>query len=78
VRAHSDRRSTAHREVPQDNERKNACVDVFGADRPGPPGSGGERESTCTDADGRWKVASTCQATRARARPSWAELGRLG
>jgi hypothetical protein len=38
-----------------------------GTDRSVPPGSGRERERACADADGRWHVGSTCQATRARA-----------
>jgi hypothetical protein len=32
----------------------------------------------CADAGGRWQVGSSCQTTRARARPGWLELGRLG
>jgi hypothetical protein len=30
------------------------------ADKPGPPGSGRERECACANAGGRWHVGSTC------------------
>jgi hypothetical protein len=68
---------------PRNNERKNACADEFGADKPGPLGSGQregerERERACADAGGRWQVGSTCQATWACAQFGWAELGQLG
>jgi hypothetical protein len=35
--------SRSDREIPRDSERKNACADEFGADRPGPSGRGRER-----------------------------------
>jgi hypothetical protein len=59
ARVHSNGRSTADREVPRDIKRKNARADEFGADRPGPPGSGRERgrESACARTRvvaGRW------------------------
>jgi hypothetical protein len=77
ARAHTNGRSTTDREVPRDSERKNARVDEFGADRPGPSGSGRERERMCTDAGSRWQVWSTCQATRACAQPVWAGWAKL-
>jgi hypothetical protein len=46
------------------------------ADRPAPQSSKMERGCACADAGGRWQVGSTYQATPARARPGWAELGR--
>jgi hypothetical protein len=52
------------RRVERGNERVREGI---GVDRPGPPGSGRERERACVDAGGRWQVGSTCQTTWARA-----------